>query len=117
MPAEELALEDKFSLNRVMVSKINILPQGRILHFEFRRLGNICRCAGNSRKYGIAERCHLTVRTAKRLHLTVGDAPDPQGPLTFFNLEGNGRALHGNHFANQLYEVRDRAALFAGINA
>ena len=36
------ALENKISLNRVMVFKIDVLRQGRIIHFEFRRLGHVC---------------------------------------------------------------------------
>src|SRR6266496_5150257 len=115
--ANRLTLEDEISLNRVVVFKVNVLLQSRIGHFELRRFGYVCGRTGNRRKYGIVKRRHVAVGTTKRLHLTVGDVPDPQGALTFTDLESNRRALHGDYLADQLHEVGDRTALFAGINA
>ena len=40
--ANRLTLEDKISLNRVVVFKVNVLLQSRIGHFELRRFGYVC---------------------------------------------------------------------------
>src|SRR6266508_4947452 len=77
--ANRLTLEDEISLNRVVVFKVNVLLQSRIRHFELRRLSHVGGRPGNSREYGIAQRCHGAVGATKRLHLTVSDVPDPQG--------------------------------------
>src|SRR2546427_6219598 len=114
---ELLTLENECSLNRVVVFEVNVLTQRRIVHLELRRLGHVCGCAGNGRKYGIVERCHLAVRTAERLHLTVSDSPYAKGSLTFLDLERNGRPLHSDNLTDQLHQVCDRTALLAGINA
>src|SRR6185503_8888472 len=111
-----LALENKLSLNRVMIFEVDVLPQGRVLHPELGRPGDVGWRARNRRKYGIAERCHLAVGTAKRLHLAVRDAADAQGSPAFGNFEGDRRMLYGNHLADELYEVSDGAALFAGVD-
>jgi hypothetical protein len=98
-----LALENEIPLDRIVVFKVDVLAQRGIIHLEFRRLRYIRGGTGNGREYRIVKRCYVTVGTTERFHLTVSDTPYPQVSLALFDLERDGRALHGNNLANQLY--------------
>jgi hypothetical protein len=95
-----LTLKNEFPLNRIVVLQIDVLRQGRIIHFELRSLRHIGGRAWDSRKYGIPERRHFARGTTERFHLTVGDAPDPQSSFAFPDLERDGRALNRDHLPN-----------------
>ena len=43
IPIDGLTLENKIPLNCVVIFKVNVLSQCSVIHFEFRRLGHVCR--------------------------------------------------------------------------
>lgn len=78
--------------------------------------------ATNAADPGIVEKCFRRVSSARRstairLHVRLDDFADLHPALAFDDRVFDRRALHRDHFADQLHDVRERSAALATVRA
>src|SRR5215472_521986 len=111
------SVEDKRALERVVATHVEVDAELVVLGAVARALAHEHRRARHRREYGLRQGRRGSAGALVGFELGVARVADLEGSLAPLHVERDGHLLDGNDFADQLYQLGDRAAQLPGVDA